>query len=285
MLKRALTALGILSVVGLAVFYLRSIHIVFADLIIVLFALVGTYELAKCFNKGENKVMAIPLIITALIIYPIVYFMYEIGIVISLAVGAVAALTNLVIKHDKYELKSFNSTLTCMIYPLSIMMLMVVINHKTGNMLGLFLIFAVAVLTDTMAYLVGVTFKGPKLCPSVSPKKTISGAVGGLIGGIMGAVLTWILFDKFNLFAYMNDSFVRLFQNIWLSLGIYFIIGLVAAISAMFGDLGASVIKRKMEIKDYGNIFPGHGGVMDRIDSFLFVIPLVYVILAIIEFV
>lgn len=285
MLKRALTALGILSVVGLAVFYLRSIHIVFADLIIVLFALVGTYELAKCFNKGENKVMAIPLIITALIIYPIVYFMYEIGIVISLAVGAVAALTNLVIKHDKYELKSFNSTLTCMIYPLSIMMLMVVINHKTGNMLGLFLIFAIAVLTDTMAYLVGVTFKGPKLCPSVSPKKTISGAVGGLIGGIMGAVLTWILFDKFNLFAYMNDSFVRLFQNIWLSLGIYFIIGLVAAISAMFGDLGASVIKRKMEIKDYGNIFPGHGGVMDRIDSFLFVIPLVYVILAIIEFV
>lgn len=285
MLKRALTALGILSVVGLAVFYLRSIHIVFADLIIVLFALVGTYELAKCFNKGENKVMAIPLIITALIIYPIVYFMYEIGIVISLAVGAVAALTNLVIKHDKYELKSFNSTLTCMIYPLSIMMLMVVINHKTGNMLGLFLIFAVAVLTDTMAYLVGVTFKGPKLCPSVSPKKTISGAVGGLVGGIMGAVLTWILFDKFNLFAYMNDSFVRLFQNIWLSLGIYFIIGLVAAISAMFGDLGASVIKRKMEIKDYGNIFPGHGGVMDRIDSFLFVIPLVYVILAIIEFV
>lgn len=285
MLKRALTALGILSVVGLAVFYLRSIHIVFADLIIVLFALVGTYELAKCFNKGENKVMAIPLIITALIIYPIVYFMYEVGIVIALAVGAVAALTNLVIKHGKYELKSFNSTLACMIYPLSIMMLMVVINHKTGNMLGLFLIFAIAVLTDTMAYLVGVTFKGPKLCPSVSPKKTISGAVGGLIGGIMGAVLTWILFDKFNLFAYMNDNFVRLFQNIWLSLGIYFVIGFVAAISAMFGDLGASVIKRKMEIKDYGNIFPGHGGVMDRIDSFLFVIPLVYVILAIIEFI
>lgn len=285
MLKRALTALGILSVVGLAVFYLRSIHIVFADLIIVLFALIGTYELAKCFNKGENKVMAIPLIITALIIYPIVYFMYEVGIVIALAVGAVAALTNLVIKHGKYELKSFNSTLACMIYPLSIMMLMVVINHKTGNMLGLFLIFAIAVLTDTMAYLVGVTFKGPKLCPSVSPKKTISGAVGGLIGGIMGAVLTWILFDKFNLFAYMNDNFVRLFQNIWLSLGIYFVIGFVAAISAMFGDLGASVIKRKMEIKDYGNIFPGHGGVMDRIDSFLFVIPLVYVILAIIEFI
>lgn len=283
MIKRALTALGILAVVGLAVFYLRSIHIVFADLIIVLFALVGTYELAKCFNKGENRVMAIPLAITAVIIYPIVYFLNETGIVIALALGAVMTLTNLVFKHDKYELKSFNSTLTCMVYPLSIMMLMVVINHKTGNMLGLFMIFAIAVLTDTMAYLVGVTFKGPKLCPSVSPKKTISGAIGGLIGGIAGAVITWTLFDKFNVFAYMNDSFIKLFDNIWLSLGIYIVVGIAASVCAMLGDLGASVIKRKMDIKDYGNIFPGHGGVMDRIDSFLFVIPLVYIVLAVSE--
>lgn len=281
MLKRSLTAIGILSVVCLAVFYLRSLHIVSADIIIVAFALVGTYEMAKCFTKADMKVMIVPLIITALIIYPITYFMDEMGIIIAIAVGAVATLANLVIKHDKYKLKSMTATLACIIYPLAIMMLLVVINHTIG-MIGLFMIFAIAVLTDTMAYLVGVTLKGPKLCPNISPKKTISGACGGMLGGMLGAALTWLLFDMYNVFAYMGDANNALLSNKWLALGIYLIIGAIATVFAMFGDLGASIIKRKLGIKDYGNIFPGHGGVMDRIDSFLFVIPVVYIPFALI---
>lgn len=288
MLKRSLTAFVLLAVIGVTVFYLRMFHIVFADLVIVLFALVGTYEMAKCLKKGGFSIMWIPLIISGVIIYPLTYFMAEGGILLALAVGAVASVSNLVFAREKHDLQGLAGTLMCMIYPLAIMMLMVVINHKTGNFLGIFLIFITVVLTDTMAYLVGSTVKGPKLCPNISPKKTISGAVGGLIGGMLGAVITWVCFDKFNVFSYMGDSFIKLYANgggeynIWVAFGIYLVIGVVASVAAMIGDLGASIIKRKLDIKDYGNIFPGHGGVMDRIDSFLFVVPIVYIVLSII---
>lgn len=195
-----------------------------------------------------------------------------------MAVGSVSAITCFIFTEKTHELKDLMATVFNIVYPLVIMSILIVMNHSAAGLLSIVLVFCVVVLTDTMAYFVGVSVKGKKLCPSISPKKTISGAIGGLIGGMAGGAITFALFDTFNVFSYMGGTQMSaISDNIAVSLPIYLLIGLIGAVVAELGDLGASIIKRKIGIKDYGNIFPGHGGVMDRIDSFLFVVPIVFV--------
>jgi phosphatidate cytidylyltransferase len=108
-----------------------------------------------------------------------------------------------------------------------------------------------------MAYFSGFLFGKNKLCPKISPKKTIEGAVGGTIGSI-------VLSGIFGYFV-MPEMLVHCL-----------VIGLLGSIVAQFGDLTASIFKRKMGIKDYGNLIPGHGGILDRFDSVLFTGPIIY---------
>lgn len=127
---------------------------------------------------------------------------------------------------------------------------------------SIFLIFIGAFATDTFAYFVGVTCGKKKLCPEISPKKTVEGAVGGLVGGVLCFVVTGIVF-KFAFSIEVNFVYMS-------------ILGLICGIVSEVGDLAASVVKRQYGIKDYGNLLPGHGGIMDRIDSVIFVAPIVY---------
>lgn len=124
----------------------------------------------------------------------------------------------------------------------------------------LLLLLAVPVLGDTMAFFVGKTMKGPKLCPAVSPNKTISGAIGGLVGSLAGSLLVGGI-----MYLAAGDA-----RTILPSLPVYLAIGLVGGIAGQAGDLFASLIKRHCGIKDFSNLFPGHGGMMDRIDSITF---------------
>ena len=124
------------------------------------------------------------------------------------------------------------------------------------------IVFLSAFLTDTFAYLAGRFFGKHKLCPEISPKKTIEGAIGGLIGSTIGILIYgWIL------------QFVFHFE---VSYAYVAILGLLSSAMAQFGDLAASVIKRQYSVKDYGHIMPGHGGVMDRFDSVIFTAPFIY---------
>lgn len=127
---------------------------------------------------------------------------------------------------------------------------------------AIFLIFIGAFATDTFAYFVGVTCGRKKLCPEISPKKTVEGAVGGLLGGVLCFVVTGIVF-KYAFSIEVNFVYMS-------------ILGLLCGILSEIGDLAASVIKRQYGIKDYGNLLPGHGGIMDRLDSVIFVAPVVY---------
>ena len=120
-------------------------------------------------------------------------------------------------------------------------------------------------LTDTFAYFVGITYskikKGEvkKLCPKLSPNKTVAGAIGGLVGGLVGAIIVASIFhSKIAFFDVKNPVLLFAF------------IGLIGAVVNQLGDLFESRIKRSLGIKDLGNIMPGHGGVMDRIDGILF---------------
>ncbi len=120
------------------------------------------------------------------------------------------------------------------------------------------LVVAVTFLADTAAYFVGKSMGKHKLAPVVSPKKTWEGAIAGVVTAIITAVLTkWIMAIK------MDVLYIS-------------ILGLLLGIFGILGDLSESLLKRDVNIKDSGTIFPGHGGVLDRLDSLMFNVPITY---------
>lgn len=121
---------------------------------------------------------------------------------------------------------------------------------------------------DTCALFAGMFFGKHKLAPVVSPKKTVEGAVGGVLGGAVLVLLA----------ALLMNTFLDLDMPIWAAL----VLGGAGAVLGEIGDLSFSIIKRQTGIKDYGHIFPGHGGVLDRFDSVLFVAPFAEILFRII---
>ncbi len=119
------------------------------------------------------------------------------------------------------------------------------------------LVFITAFVTDSSAYFSGYFFGKHKLCPSISPKKTIEGAIGGIAGSIIVSVI-------FGLF--IAEALIIHF----------IIIGIIGSIAGQVGDLIASSFKRMAKIKDFGSLIPGHGGVLDRFDSILLTAPVIY---------
>lgn len=130
----------------------------------------------------------------------------------------------------------------------------------------LVLLVAVPVACDTFAFFVGSMMRGPKLCPAVSPNKTISGAIGGMVGSLLAALavggIAWLLAGA-----------SRPMLPSW---GAYVLIGLVGGVASQVGDLFASMIKRHCGIKDFSNLFPGHGGMLDRLDSIIFMAIVIF---------
>lgn len=126
-------------------------------------------------------------------------------------------------------------------------------------------------ISDAAAYFAGRKLGKHKLAPVISPKKSIEGAVGGTIINEIITMVTWVIashwFDRY------PDT---------ISLWLVAVIAIVANVMSIAGDLSASVIKRNFGAKDYGTFFPGHGGIMDRFDSFLFALPTVYLIITMI---
>ena len=141
---------------------------------------------------------------------------------------------------------------------------------RTVPELGKVLVFVplcISFGSDTFALFAGMAFGKHKLAPRVSPKKTVEGAVGGLVGGVLGALLIrWI-----GLLTLQTVN-PEIFSIPWA-----LVMGLVGSVLGQLGDLSFSVIKREFGIKDYGNLLPGHGGILDRFDSVSFVAPFVWI--------
>lgn len=126
------------------------------------------------------------------------------------------------------------------------------------------LIFVCSSVCDTCALAAGMMFGKHKMAPVLSPKKTKEGAVGGLLGSaVCSVILAYILKAMY------PDADYRIQ---------FLIIGICGALISMIGDLAASAIKRNHDIKDYGHLIPGHGGIMDRFDSIIFTAPLIYIL-------
>lgn len=135
---------------------------------------------------------------------------------------------------------------------------------------GRFLIlipFVVAFLSDSGAYFVGCRFGKHKLAPVISPNKSVEGLLGGMASAVLGMLLYVLIME----YAFHCE----------VSYGYALVYGIFGSLAGVFGDLCFSVVKRQTGIKDYGNLIPGHGGVLDRFDSMLVVSPLVELLLVI----
>lgn len=123
--------------------------------------------------------------------------------------------------------------------------------------------FVGAFLSDIGAFFVGRAFKGPKLCEALSPKKTISGSIGGLVGSVVG-FFVFSLVLKWGFSICVNPL-------------PFYGLALLCSVVGQLGDLTMSALKRQANVKDFGNVMPGHGGMLDRLDSVIFVGPMVYI--------
>ncbi|HMM32792.1 MAG TPA: CDP-archaeol synthase [Clostridia bacterium] len=156
-------------------------------------------------------------------------------------------------------------SLAVFVYPLALYAILIenVANPDYAfSRTAMFLMFAGPLLGDTFAYFFGTFFGKRKLCPHLSPNKTVAGSIGGLVGGIVGGLLSY---------------YVQLLFHGAFPLHHMLILGLLMGATGQIGDLFASSVKRWAQVKDFGRIFPGHGGTLDRLDSVLMCAPMAYV--------
>lgn len=136
------------------------------------------------------------------------------------------------------------------------------------------LIFLLPWMADGGAYFVGSYFGKHKLCPNISPKKTVEGALGGLVACVAAAMIMGLVFQ----FLVFRNGDVRV------NFGALAVLAVLDSVVSIIGDLSFSLIKRTLKIKDYGTMFPGHGGMLDRCDSIIFTAPLVVVLAQFVPF-
>ena len=132
---------------------------------------------------------------------------------------------------------------------------------------SVWLIFISSWGADTMAYLTGILIGKHKIAPVLSPKKTVEGCIGGVVGATLIGLIYSLIF---------KDDLSKVYDNPVL---LFTVVSAVASVVSMIGDMAASAIKRNKDIKDYGSLIPGHGGILDRFDSVIFVAPIIYFLL------
>lgn len=230
--------------------YFKGISLIFYALFVNLFCLL---ELIKAFKIKDFNLKIIAIALSTLItcyIRSLNIFMFLVILILYFVVMSIYYLF-----LEKINILDFIKLTFIFIY-ISIPMGLFL---NLGNTNDIWLIYIISWGTDTFAYLVGVLFGKHKLCPNISPKKTIEGAIGGILGSV-------ILLNIFNIYIFKyNPIFINL-------------VAIFSSIVAQIGDLFASKIKREANIKDFGNLISGHGGVLDRFDSIVFLTPVIYVI-------
>ncbi len=227
------------------------------NLALALLSAVGAYEAIKCVGEHKNLFM-IPAIAVAAIL-PLLTA-EELGLYTPIFIILLFYLLFMgVLNNSKVSADKILVAFALTFYVTASFGAMLVLYNTDIKLFPL--IFIGAWVTDTFAYFSGYFLGKHKLIPSVSPKKTVEGAVGGsLATTICYGVYAWFMTGDIKLTAVLT------------------LVGLVASVISQLGDLSASLIKRHWGIKDYGNLFPGHGGVLDRFDSILAVSAFLYIV-------
>lgn len=247
-----------------------------------LFSIIGAVEMLNCIGTKNSPIISVPSLIYAAVC-PVIAYNFRYGVMFAItAVYLVVMLTSLVFKNEKIKTEDVCTTFTMIAYTTicfsSLIRLRYVttdIGADTGETIGQFfflLVFVAAWITDTFAYFTGVFFGKHKLCPKISPKKTIEGSLGGVLFCVIAFIVYGMVVKNINPTLMPNYAGIA-------------VVGLCMSVLSQMGDLLASVIKRTYGIKDYGNLFPGHGGVLDRFDSVLILAPFLLLLIEDAQFV
>lgn len=258
-------------VIGVTIICLA--HTVVLPIAVSLLSMLGIFELYRANKCLDYKVMTI-LACAFCGAYPFLT-VYGNGAVLTLVTTAVimALFASYIPLHKKMGFEKMTyAILSPLLLSLSMASLCKLekLTDRHGSVLIL-LTLCGAWIADTMAYFTGTFFGRHKLCPEISPKKTVE----GFIGGIIFDGLFFVLFNFIYVTFFAKDCGVNYLSS--------FFLGLICGVLGTVGDLSASLIKRQCGIKDYGKIMPGHGGFMDRFDSVLFVAPFMYAYLSVIN--
>ena len=226
---------------------------------------VAVYEVLKISGVLEYRKLAITAIVFS-VIAPC-FDRLPAVLVMLLCIAYVVALMLLYLRaHKTIALEKLGLTFFVSVYvAVSLSCAAYLRAMEQHGLFYLILAFAIAWFADSGAYFVGVFFGKHKLCPAISPKKTVEGLVGGLASSVLLTLLVAWIYEVFFLKQVDHVSYANV---LLLALG--------GSLLSVVGDLFASLIKRQYDTKDFGNFFPGHGGMMDRFDSLLPVFLLVY---------
>lgn len=293
MLKRIITGTGIFAVlIGMfasRIFWTTEITVleggvltageVLFDAVLALMAIVGTFEVVRAMDVKMLFIEKIIALIFPIIVFPIATFCGAIYAFVVIAIYGMLTVALSVFAFKDATLESVGLTMLSVFYPTGLILPLVAVNLMSFE--ALLLVFAVSPLCDTMAYFVGSALRGKKLCPDISPNKTISGAIGGIVGGAIGGVAVYFFSNwLYSAGVLAGEAFTV--GALWADVIIFIVAGALFAALTELGDLAESVIKRKLGIKDMGKLFPGHGGMMDRIDGLSFVSPVAALIFCVI---
>jgi len=190
---------------------------------------------------------------------------------VFMALITMISLIALVIYYPKYSILDIGLTLFPVLYVGLMFSFMILLRDMQEGSFWIWLIAIAAWGSDTFAYFTGKTIGKHKLAPVLSPKKTIEGSIGGVVGAGILAYIYTLIYTHYGAFTLRQ-------QMLWV-----IIAAILGAIISQFGDLAASAVKRYYDQKDYGYILPGHGGILDRFDSFIFVAPIIYIVVGIVQ--
>lgn len=297
MKQRVITAIFLNVIVALAFVLRQFVSTYIFDALLCLVIIVSANEVSRVFNRSGRLNNSTLITIYPVLSYVIFFFCMtyhtKIWFILVMNLLLIAFLTiieaiivmlaqkSLLAEYEKTKVtKTFQKfcvnkvflTGFIMLYPSFLLSSMFFLNHFGSfgylgasnfgsvdfSLFALLLAIMTTVATDTFAYIVGSIIKGPKLCPLISPNKTISGAIGGVFGGVIFAFIVYVSFVACGMLEASLPAWIIV------------IYALLGSVLSELGDIFASIIKRKARTKDYSSIFPGHGGFMDRLDGLSF---------------
>ena len=281
MVKRVITGVVLLAIVGVLIalqgWYLR--------VAILLMTLVSFHEMFEAFKAKQMHAVRWPGFLFAALAFLSVSFesrlafLGESPVLISLVLCAMLGIISIVLK-GKPDFDGIVATVFPMLYPgIFYVFFMNLLNLEGRGITTLALLMAVlmSAMNDTFALFVGKAMGKRKLIPGISPNKTVAGSVGGIIASTVFAVAIPLVFAAVDVKINGAEGAAQL-APIWA----FAIFGVVAGGISQLGDLTASLVKRYCGIKDFGKIFPGHGGMMDRLDAILFSAAACYIFFALV---
>ena len=263
----------ITAIVAIAIFVpicVFSDYIVFPIAMAVLSA-VGVYEMAKCLGLQKHLALTIPMYIIACVL-PISRFLllrqshFFMVAMIAIFFMLMYSLSYVMLRKNIDKISDIITLYGLFVYIVGCFSSIVCVRYMASGKYIYLLVFLGAWVCDTFAYFTGRFLGKHKLIPEISPKKTVEGSIGGIVFTV----------GAFALYGFIINSVYA--DKVYISYVLLIILGLASSVISQIGDLVASAIKRQYDLKDYGKLFPGHGGVLDRFDSVMLVAPVTYIV-------